>query len=164
LLNVRQILYDWSDFVGTDSGADKAKHAAGSGDGRRRRPAWHFVAIALAVLVLCEAGLAAYTVHAFNSYGFFEKVPIVTKASPRATLTPPPDLQPGDNSGDTSAQDDSEDVNLQVGTTPIYQQDPIDPNVVNILVLGLDTRTPGGNGRSDMNMIVSIDHSFRYSR
>lgn len=127
--------------------------------GKRRRPRWRIAAIILVILLAVELGLVACTITAFNSFGFFENTPIVKKAGPSAAITPPPNLEPGDSNGDTNTtQDDNQPVNLAVGKMPIYHQDPIDPNVVNILVLGLDTRTPGGNGRSDMNMIVSIDH------
>ena len=47
--------------------------------------------------------------------------------------------------------------NLAAGGVSIDQRNPIDPDIVNILVLGLDSRAPGGNGRSDANLIVSIN-------
>jgi polyisoprenyl-teichoic acid--peptidoglycan teichoic acid transferase len=146
--------------LGNNNGANdiETNNVRGEG-GKRRRPRWRYAAYFLIFLLVAELGLIVYTVKAFNSIGFFEDTPIVKKGSPNAAITPPPNLEPADNNGDTNTlPDESQPVNLAVGKTPIYNQDPIDPNVVNILVLGLDTRTPGGNGRSDMNMIVSIDH------
>jgi polyisoprenyl-teichoic acid--peptidoglycan teichoic acid transferase len=143
-----------------DDSRDNENSNGGQEGVKRGRPRWRFVAYLLIFLVAAEIGLIAYTIKEFNSIGFFENVPIVNKASPNATITPPSNLEPADSNGDTNVSpDDNQPVNLAVGKTPIYHQDPIDPNVVNILVLGLDTRTPGGNGRSDMNMIVSIDHT-----
>ncbi len=128
------------------------------GEPQKRRPAWRWALYALLALVAAEAGILALTVREFMSYGFFEKIPIVSKTDSGAARTPPPDLEPGDSNGDVNAgQDDDEEVNLKVGKTPIYHKDPIDPDVVNILALGLDSRKPGGNGRSDMNMVISVD-------
>lgn len=40
---------------------------------------------------------------------------------------------------------------------PIYQEDPIDPDVINILLMGDDGRDPQDTGRSDSMMILSYN-------
>jgi LCP family protein required for cell wall assembly len=135
-----------------DGGNRDGREDAG---GRKRRPRWRYAALALAFLLLAELGLLAVVLLQFHSLGFFESLPIVQKPGQGAPASPPESLEPADG-GDTGDQD-GEDVGPAAGKVPIYAQAPIDTKVVNILVLGLDTRTPGGNGRSDINMIVSID-------
>jgi polyisoprenyl-teichoic acid--peptidoglycan teichoic acid transferase len=132
---------------------ETGRHVAG----RRKRPRWHYVAYFLAILLVAEFGLVAMVIKQFNATGYFENIPIIKKLTPSAGITPP-SLEPGDGSDNSDTADSTVDVNLAVGKTPIYAQTPIDPNVINILILGLDTRTPGGNGRSDVNMIVSINN------
>lgn len=125
---------------------------------RGSRPRWRGVVRFLILLVLVEMGLVAVVVAQFNATGYFENMPIVQKLKGTPTLSPP-NLEPAENNGDTNTSDTEPlpDANLAVGKTPIYAVDPIDPNVVNILVIGLDTQKPGGNGRSDLNLIVSLN-------
>lgn len=121
----------------------------------RKRPAWHTVARILVVLLLAELGLLAYAIGKLNSLGYFEHLPIVQKDRAGGGVNQPEGLEPaGDSDGGQE-----EDLNPagEAGKTPIYAVEPIDPDVVNILVLGVDTWKPGGHGRADLNMIVSID-------
>lgn len=129
---------------------------SGGKNGRKGRHR-HFLAWflgALAVLVLALAGVLAWKL---KSLGFQENIPIVQKTQQGGALTPPPSLEPAGSDAQTDSPDSLVDPNLTVGKTPIYSRTPIDPNVVNILVIGLDSRKPGGNGRDDVNMVVSID-------
>jgi len=126
----------------------------GSADGRKKRPFRRFILYFLAFLLAIGLGVAAFLLYEFHSLGFIDNLPIVKQPSPSATPIPSADLTPSDGS---ISDNPNADVGPAAGKTPIYAQTPIDPNVVNILVLGLDTRTPGGNGRSDINLIVSID-------
>jgi LCP family protein required for cell wall assembly len=133
-------------------------HSKDSKDNGRRggKPRRGLAGRILVFLLLAVLALAAALVYKLYSLGFIENLPIVQKTGqgPAATVTPPPGLEPADG-GDTG--DQNEAVGPAEGKVPIYKREPIDPDVVNILVLGLDAREPGGNGRSDINMIVSVN-------
>ena len=122
----------------------------------KKRPLWYWPACTLIVLMLTELVLIGTVFIRFGSSINYQAVPIVSAPESSGAIVLP-DLDADAPADGTTEQDDEADYNLDVGETPIYQKDPIDSNVINILVLGLDTRTPGGNGRSDVNMIVSID-------
>lgn len=123
---------------------------------RKKRSALHrALNIALIVLVVAAAALGGVLFAAVRGSGAIESLPIVTApgASANAAPTPPTDLTP--------AQEDNNDEPLPTslpdnGRTPIYAVPARDPDVLNVLVLGLDTRERGGSGRSDVNMLVSI--------
>lgn len=140
-------------------GQDDSDDAGQAHGGRRRRKkhsALHrALNITLIVLLAAAATLGGMLYQAVRGSGAIESLPIVTApaASPSAAPTPPADLAP--------AQEDTDDGPLPTsvpdnGRTPIYAVPAQDPDVLNILVLGLDTRERGGSGRSDVNMIVSI--------
>lgn len=137
----------------TDGNRDGMEGASG----RKKRPLWRYAGYVLACLLIAELGLIAVLLVKFNSLGFIENLPIVTKPGTGATATPPPGLEPATGNEDTDSENDNVDLGAEPGKTPIYAQNPIDPNIVNVLVLGLDTRKPGGNGRSDINMVVSVN-------
>lgn len=136
------------DIAGSDGG--------GQG-GRKKRKRRHFATYFLLSLVAIVVVLMGVLAWKLKTLGFQENIPIVQKTPQGGAITQPPDLQPAASGETDPSQDTLTDPNLAVGKTPIYEQKPIDPNVINILVIGLDTRTPGGNGRDDVNMIVSID-------
>jgi polyisoprenyl-teichoic acid--peptidoglycan teichoic acid transferase len=120
---------------------------------RRRHSRWFYVILILVLAIVAGVGALAVTFIHLTYGNSVERIPIVEKTAPNATQ--PPDLAPGDGTEDQT--EGEEELNLDVGTTPIYAHEPISSDVVNILVLGLDSRKPGGPGRSDLNMIVSID-------
>ena len=122
-----------------------------------RRPRWHKVARFLVVLLLVELGLMAVAIGRLNSLGYFEDLPIVKKLKSGDIFKLPEGLEPGEKNVEDNGGEEDIEPDLQVGKTAIYEADPFDKNVLNILVLGLDSRKPGGNGRSDLNMIVSIN-------
>jgi polyisoprenyl-teichoic acid--peptidoglycan teichoic acid transferase len=125
---------------------------------RRRKGRWHFPAVLLILLLITEAGLLSAAYQVFTKGGTIESLPIVTNPNSTANITLPGDLQPAPaNPGDDTSSLDPSIPDVNTGKTPIYKVDQIDPDVINVLVLGLDTRTPGGNGRSDLNMIISIN-------
>ena len=119
---------------------------------RTRRPRWYLPACTLIVLMITELVLIGTVFVRFGTSINYQQVPIVSAPESTGAI----ELPTMDTTGNADDELDP-DVNLAVGNTPIYEKAPIDPNVINILVLGLDTRTPGGNGRSDVNMIVSIN-------
>lgn len=138
---------------------DRTNSQYGGGErGKQGRPRWKVAARVLVMLLVVELGLVAVFFGQLGSMGFFERLPIVQKIKGTAPLSPPESLEPADSAAATEAPDTEFNPNLAVGKTPIYAQPIIDPNVLNVLVLGLDTQKPGGNGRSDLNMIISIDH------
>jgi LCP family protein required for cell wall assembly len=136
------------------SADDNGGNTQGKRKGRRR---WRFAAFFLTFLVVVVLGLGGVLAWKLKSLGFQDNVPIVQKTETGGAITPPPSLEPADSGAQTDSPDDMVDVNLAVGKTPIYAQPAIDPNIMNILVIGLDSNKPGGNGRDDVNMVVSID-------
>jgi LCP family protein required for cell wall assembly len=138
--------------TGADGGNDR--DGGKRSGGKKRRPRWRYAFYALGLLLAVELGVLAASLIRANLFGFVQNLPIATKPGNSAVPTLPPGLEPG-SGADTG--DQSGDVGPPESTSPLYRQDAIDPNVLNVLVLGLDTTTPGGNGRSDINMIVSID-------
>ncbi len=113
--------------------------------------------VVLVVLLATAAAFAGMLWQTMRNSGAIETLPIVTAPAHGAQLTPPPDLEPGEESLDDEPLAESEPDAYD--RTPIYAVAQRDPDVLNILVLGLDTRTRGGAGRSDVNMIVSIRRS-----
>lgn len=125
----------------------------GNEDRRGGKPRRGLASRILVFLLLVVLALLAVLVYKLYSTGFIDNLPIVHKEERGPAATPPPGLEPAD--GSDAGED--EEVGPAEGRSPIYARKPVDPDVVNILVLGLDAREPGGNGRSDINMIVSID-------
>ena len=122
----------------------------------KKRPRWYGVAWFLILLLLTELALAVSMFIQLGGAGIIENLPIINNPNPTVNLEEPSGLEAP--SGDEATDEDTEAApDENAAKTPIYRKNPIDPNVVNILVLGLDTRKPGGNGRSDVNMIVSLD-------
>ena len=126
---------------------------------KRKKSGWHVAAFVLLVLLLAEAGLLGATYQALKENGIIDNLPIVMGPQNTASITLPTDMQPAPNSpgSDANNKPDESIPDVNTGKTPIYKKDPIDPDVINVLVLGLDSRIPGGNGRSDLNMIISIN-------
>ncbi len=119
-----------------------------------RRPAWRRVVRLLAVLLAAELGLMGFAVLKLNSLGYFENLPIVKKGEDTGQIGQPEGLEPGGQGGEEL---DNLDLGSSQGKTPVYSVKPLDSDVINILLLGIDTWESGGSGRADLNMIVSID-------
>ncbi len=123
--------------------------------GEPKRPAIRLLTRLLVFLLFFELGLAAVAVWKLNKLGYFEHLPIVERSKNNNRIMQPEGLEPGGQGEDT----DEPDLSGNSGKTPIYAVTPINSDVVNILVLGVDTWEPGGSGRADLSMIVSIDQN-----
>lgn len=118
------------------------------------RPAFRVLTRLLVIMLFTELCLLAVVVWKLNSIGYFERLPIVERAKSNNRIEQPEGLEPGEQSQEEL---DQPRLGGTPGKTPVYAVKPINSNVINILVLGVDTWEAGGSGRSDLNMIVSID-------
>lgn len=116
----------------------------------------------IGVMVLAILGIGGYTVLKLynmsrNAVKTVDK-PVVTEQN-EATPDPGISIIEGDDIGDI---DISEDYDTpidpdQVYNDPIYSENQIDPDVINILLLGDDGRDQIDTGRSDSMMILSYN-------
>ena len=139
---------------------------------KKSRQAWKYVLIVLLILIIllliCGMALSWYIVGKLR--GDEPPVPIVTREGtyvlppePEGIHTVPPETEnepeTGNNehpSAETTPPDTSDD--------PIWQKDPADPNVMNVLLLGRDAREQYERGRSDTMIIASynkVTHSVK---
>lgn len=113
----------------------------------------------LALLILLIVGFGVYTL--IRLYGMsINHTKIVAKptVAPYAVETPDPGIVDATGEPEDITQD--VDPSLDPGMVfddPIYQQDAIDPDVVNILVIGDDARKNENSGRTDVMLIVSYN-------
>ena len=114
------------------------------------------IVLILALLVLLIVGLGVFTL--IKMYGMsVGATKFVAKPTVSPYTTPDPGLVPATGDPDISRDVDSSlDPNL-IYDEPIYIENAIDPDVVNILVLGKDAGAGGGEGRSDVMLIVSYN-------
>ncbi len=78
-----------------------------------------------------------------------------------ATPEPGVEIIEGDPSGiDLTIDYDAPIDEKDIYEDPIYQEDPIDPDVINILLLGDDGRTQEDTGRTDSMMILSYNQKL----
>ena len=129
------------------------KAPAGSKKGRKILKA---VLITAATLVVLSG--AAYTAAALRTAG---AVPVVaTKPSVEATPLPTPSLE--FLSGEpTDIGEDAELPTLAPTAEPIYKQQPIREDVINILIVGRDIRPEqSGRGRSDTMMLLTYNRKL----
>lgn len=110
----------------------------------------------LLLLVLLIVGLGAFTL--IKMYGMsVNATKFVAKPTVSPFTTPDPGIVIATDDPDISKDVDSSlDPNL-IYDDPIYVENAIDPDVVNILVLGKDAGAGGGEGRSDVMLIVSYN-------
>ncbi|MBO4847918.1 MAG: LCP family protein [Clostridia bacterium] len=110
----------------------------------------------LALLVLIIVGFGLFTI--IKMYGMsIHAIKTVAKPTVSPYDTPDPGLNRIDGDPDLSRDYDPYLDPSLIYNDPIYLQNPIDPDVVNILVLGSDTRGNGDTGRSDVMLIVSYN-------
>jgi LCP family protein required for cell wall assembly len=113
----------------------------------------------LLLLILLIVGFGAFTL--FKLYrmrmGAIATVPKPTVA-PYAVVTPEPGviIATGDPDDLTQDIDDPIDPGL-IAKDPIYVENAIDPDVVNILVMGEDKSADKSTGRSDVMILVSYN-------
>lgn len=112
----------------------------------------------LLLLVLLIVGAGVFTL--VKMYGMsVGAAKFVVKPTVSPLVTPDPGLIfASDDPNITEDVDTSLDPNL-VYADPIYIENAIDPDVVNILVMGEDSR-PGDSGRSDVMLIVSYNQRY----
>ncbi|MBO4562945.1 MAG: LCP family protein [Clostridia bacterium] len=110
----------------------------------------------LALLVFLIVGSGLFVL--IKMYGMsIHATKTVAKPTVSPYDTPDPGLQDIDGDPDLSRDYDPDLDPSLIYNDPIYLQDAIDPDVVNILVLGTDTRGNGDVGRSDVMLIVSYN-------
>lgn len=130
---------------------------------KRLSKAKKIIVIILMLLVLIIVGFGLFTL--IKLYGMsINAIKTVAKPTVSPFATPDPGLidiigDPGDLTKDVDA---SLDPNL-IYADPIYVENAIDPDVVNILVMGDDTRGSEG-GRSDVMLIVSYNQRLHTIR
>jgi LCP family protein required for cell wall assembly len=122
------------------------------------------IVIILMLIVLLIVGFGLFTL--IKLYGMsINAIKTVAKPTVSPYDTPDPGLVPadGDPDGLDRDVDESLDPNL-IYADPIYVENAIDPDVVNILVMGDDTRGSDGGGRSDVMLIVSYNQRLHTIR
>lgn len=119
--------------------------------------------IVLALIALFILGLGGFTLFKMYrmSVGAIKRVPKPT-VPPYGIVTPEPGIViiSGDPDDITQDHDDPLDPNM-IYPDPIYIENAIDPDVLNILVLGEDARSSEETGRSDVMLIVSYNQKTR---
>lgn len=111
----------------------------------------------LLLLILLIVGFGVFTL--IKLYGMsINATKFVAKPtrSPYATPDPGVVIATADPEDLTQDVDSSYDPEL-IYAEPIYVENAIDPDVVNILVMGEDSRSSGQTGRSDVMLIVSYN-------
>ncbi|MBR3459336.1 MAG: LCP family protein [Clostridia bacterium] len=110
----------------------------------------------LSALVLLIVGFGVFTL--VKLYGMsMNAARFVAKPTVSPYATPDPGLQEANDNLDLTRDWDSElDPNL-IYLDPIYVENAIDPDVVNILVIGEDDSLDAVSGRSDVTLIVSYN-------
>ena len=128
---------------------------------KRLSPVRLIIVLILALIVLAILGFGGYTIVKMYRMriGATVTVPKPT-VSPYATPEPgiivAPSVAPEDISVDI---DDPLDPGL-INKDPIYVENAIDPDVINILVMGEDKTGDSSTGRSDVMMIVSYNSAL----
>ena len=92
---------------------------------------------------------------------FDDSIPIVTKGTEQ-TREPEPSLDPIDDT-DEVPEDLKQDSTDEIGVDkdPIYKQPSISKDVVNVLLIGDDTRNINQRGRSDSMMLISYNEKTK---
>ena len=122
------------------------------------------IVIILMLLVLLIVGFGLFMI--IKLYGMsINSIRTVAKPTVSPYDTPDPGLVlTSDTPGGLDVDVDSSlDPDL-IYADPIYVENAIDPDVVNILVMGDDTRGNDGGGRSDVMMIVSYNQRLHTIR
>jgi len=127
----------------------------------KNRPAIKVLLIVATAICVAVIGVAGYA-HAKLSQMQKDVVQITSKPTENVVSTPipTPSLEPIEGTPDDIDQDHDDEVDpADINENPIYDTDTIDENVINILIVGEDTRPNEiGRGRSDTLMLLSYDH------
>ncbi|MBR3382892.1 MAG: LCP family protein [Clostridia bacterium] len=124
---------------------------------KRLSKAKKIIVIVLMLIVLFIVGFGVFTI--IKMYGMsVNATKFVAKPTVSPYSTPDPGIELASDDPDISRDVDSSlDPNL-IYADPIYVENAIDPDVVNILVLGEDAGDHGsGGGRSDVMLVVSYN-------
>lgn len=130
--------------------AEEAETAEPEAKKKRRFPIWaRVVCIILAVLIVLFAGLVGFV---------YSKLNKINKYDPESVVTVPPE------------EEEFETNDYVEGTEIVEPEDIIWENdsdllasdkVINILLIGQDTRTEGAAGRSDSMILLTIDQKSK---
>ncbi len=130
---------------------------------QKKRKAWKYILIVLllliVILLICGVALSFYVMGKLRDGT--EPIPIVSRDG-TYTLPPEPDnivtAHPDDTEPDTEEPTPGSETDPpETSNDPIWGKDPIDPNVINILLLGRDAREQYERGRSDSMIIASYN-------
>lgn len=127
---------------------------------KKKRPVLTAILIIIAVTVVCALGGFCY-IHAKLGQMQSDAVPITSKPTENVETTPvpTPSLMPIEGTPDDIDVDHDDEIDpAEAQEDPIYSTDSIDENVINILIVGEDTRPEeSGQGRSDTIMLLSYN-------
>jgi len=126
--------------------------------GKRKLTGAAVAVIITSVIAAAVIGVAVY-VHILLSGISSEAVPIV-KVTPQNQVLPTqePDLVKIEGEPEDIAEDYDEPIPVEATSAPIYYFEPIQEDLINILVIGSDSRSgQAEDGRSDTMMLISYD-------
>ncbi len=118
---------------------------------RRSRVPYLIILVAIAVVI----GLVAYKASTIHQGA----VPIVTAPSTELTISPTETTLETLAETPTDIDVDYIEIVDEPTIVPIYKVEPIDPNIVNIMLVGYDARPGETIGRSDTMMIASYNRT-----
>lgn len=133
-----------------------------SQNNRKKQKAWKYVLIVLLILLIllliCGIALSSYIMGKLRDGT--EPIPIVSRDN-IYTLPPEPDgivtAMPDETDTENTETPGTDTAPPETSNDPIWERDPVDPNVINILLLGRDAREKYERGRSDSMIIASYN-------
>lgn len=127
---------------------------------KKKPSAGRIILIALAAILVAGFGVLGFLYAKLSSMRE-NVVPVTSKPTMHAMATPAPEpsLTPIVGTPEDIDEDHDDPVETdEIGEDPIYNTDAIDETVINILILGEDTRPSEKNaGRSDSMMLLSYN-------
>jgi LCP family protein required for cell wall assembly len=127
---------------------------------KRKRPVLRVVLIVLGVVCVASLGILGYMEVKLSSMQK-DVVPVTSKPTIEASATPAlaPSLIPIEGTPEDIDEDHDDSIETdQIDKDPIYNTDAIDEGVINILIMGEDTRPNEATaGRSDSMMLLSYN-------
>lgn len=145
--------------------SEETNQAKGLGRGRK---AIKVICIVLAALILITVGVTGFIYIKLqnmsrNAIGTVAKpttLPLPVDTMPPVSLIPVLDKEDLDLTQDYDPEIDPVDI----WNDPIYYESMIDPNVINILVLGRDALDEFDSGRTDTMMLLSYNKETRSAK
>lgn len=110
---------------------------------------------AILILILVASAVLIHYIGKINYVPLVENYTINTNIGTQEEDVTNPEDVTGVDSSDKEISEYQKAVNEAIANRHLKYEDM--DNIINILLIGLDTRTPGGGGRSDTMLLISIN-------